>query len=169
MTLPFESRFESTDAACHKLVLCLLIFFIFPSGVHAQPPDSASPTVEVVIDGKEYASVHAYKREKLKARLKTALIPTDWREFNDRELCVIIEELSQSKNAAGPAQKPAENDTPMKPNEENAVHEQMQEMLQDFLATHDDVQPVEVDPAKVKTILIQPKPDPRQDEPVMKK
>lgn len=159
MTLPFENRFEFIDAACHPFILCLLILFIFPPGVYAQPPDPASPTVEVVIDGKEYASVHAYQREKLKARLKTALIPADWREFNDQELCAIIQELSQSQNAAGPAQKPAEN----------AVHEQMQEMLQDFLATHDDVRPVDVDPSKVKTILIQPKPDPRNDEPEIKK
>jgi hypothetical protein len=42
-------------------------------------------------------------------------------------------------------------------------------MLQDFLATHDDVRPVDVDPSKVKTILIQPKPDPVEDEPEMKK
>ncbi len=155
MTLSFESR------------LCLLILFIFPSGVHAQPPGTASPSIEVVIDGKGYASVHAYQREKLKARLKTALTPTDWREFSDQELCAIIEELSQSKNEAGP--NSTENDTPMNPNEENAVHEQMQEMLQDFLETHDDVQPVEVDPSKVKTILIQPKSDPGHDEPQMKK
>ncbi len=168
MTLPFENR------------LCLLILFIFPSGVYAQPSDPASPTVEVVIDGKEYVSVHAYQRERLKAKLKTVLIPTDWREFNDQELCAIIQELSQSKNAADPAREPAGNDMPAKPmevrkmppvlgDEENAVHEQMQEMLRDFLATHDDVRPVDVDPAKVKTILIQPKSDPGHDEPQMKK
>lgn len=128
-----------------------------------------SHPVEVVIDGKKSASIHAYKLQRLKEELKHVLSAGQIQEFSEEELCAAMKELKQSDG--GSVETPDTREDEMRPpsleetqnlkvpsvgHEGDSDTAQMKEMLQDYLTEHKDVSPVVFDPQKVRTVIIRP-------------
>jgi len=133
----------------------------------AQAQEVSSGGVEVVIQGKQYESVRAYKREQIKEVLLRALSSKNLKEFSEDELCGIIKEARKQQTAGSssketlesPSQRPDKSLQGQQAVEEDATGfspRQMQEMLEGYLKEHKDAKPLFVDPDKVKSIIIEP-------------
>ena len=135
-----------------RIIYVLLIApAAFSSGyAFAQSPGTPKESVEVVAGGKTYPSVHAYKLQKLKDDLRGVLSPGQLREFSEEELSAVIREIQFQPPVM--ARLPAPEVTA--PTVDERIG-QMEEMLEDYNTRHGDVPPLTVDPAKVKTIILE--------------
>jgi len=159
----------------NKVVMknAFIIFFPFIMSLvgngHVQAASIPSHPVEVIIDGKKYASIHVYKLQRLKEGLKHVLSAGQIQEFSEEELCAAMKELKQSDGGSVKTPDTQENEispssleetqnlkVPSVGSEEDSDTAQMKEMLQDYLTEHEDVSPVVFDPQKVKTVIIRP-------------
>ncbi len=147
-----------------------IIFFMMSSagnGLTSHAGDSSHP-VKIIVDGKRYPSLHAYKLKRLKEELKQVLSAGQIREFSEEELCAIIKELKEPDADGNSPDTQKEETRSPSPDATGDIKEpsrgpdkdpdtvQMKEMLHDYLNRHKDVSPVVFDPQKVKTIIIQP-------------
>jgi len=151
-------------------VFGFLIYFIGLSLTHAQ--QIPSNAIEIIIDGKQYGSVHEYRRERIKIILIKALAADDLQAFTEEELFDIMKEVREQQTAdmlTAETDKAA-NSLPdllqqnQQSNEEDILdlnYSQMEEMLKDYLNKHQDADPVIIDSNKVKSIMIKPKADPK--------
>jgi len=132
----------------------------------AQDQKDSSGLVEVVIQGKKYQSIRAYKQEQIKNILMRVLSSYDLKEFSEDELCTMIKEIRDGQQTSDADPK---NDLELtdqgsngavrnkRINEENNRDPsvaQMQEMLKSYLDEHESVDPSFVDPDKVKSIIL---------------
>jgi len=144
-------------------------FTIFLSGLSLtyaqQIPSNA---VEVIVGGKQYGSIHEYRLEQIKNVLINALAAEDLQVITEEELVNIIKDIRKQQAADVPtADTEKVPDSPLdsfrqnqQSNNEDALDpntSQMEEMLKDYLNKHQDVDPVIIDPDKVKSIIIKPK------------
>jgi len=147
------------------------IFFIGLSLTHAQQIPSNND-VEVIAGGKRHGSIHEYRLEQIKDVLMNALAAKDLQAFTEEELFDIIKDIRKQQAADVPTAdtEKAPNSPPdsfrqnQKSNKEDALDpksSQMEEMLKDYLDEHQDVDPVIIDPDKVKSIMIKPKAEPK--------
>lgn len=126
-----------------------------------------SGDVEIVIDGKKYESIQDYRRQHVKDVLVSALSAGDLEMFTESELCEIIKEIRTSEISDTPDIEPDEykglqsvDQKYESSTEEEALDlnpSQMQDMLDSYFLEHKDLDPVLLDPDKVKSITIEPK------------
>lgn len=123
----------------------IIAFTVFFSGyAFAQPTKTSPKPVEVVVAGKRYPSLHAYKLQQLKDNLRGVLSPGQLREFSEEEISAVIREIQ--------AQPPVMAAAPV-----TDTHiGQMEEMLKDYRAEHPSAPSLEVDSGKIRTIIIKP-------------
>jgi len=142
------------------------IFFIGLSLTHAQ--QNPSNAVEIIIGGKQYGSIHEYRREQIKNVLINVLEKNDLQAFTEEELFDIIKDVRKQQTADVPTAEankvtnspPNSFQLDQQSNEEDVLDAnsfQMEETLKDYLNEHKDVNPVIIDPDKVKTIMIKSK------------
>ena len=124
--------------------------------------------VEVIIQGKQYKSIHAYKREQIKKTLKQALSSYDLTEFEENELEEIMREIRRQQPSRAPsgkesktagrssAQRLLDHQITIEEDEQDRTAAQMQEMLDQYSREHKGAADVELDPDKVKSIIIKP-------------
>jgi len=144
------------------------LYIIFNGLTLAHAQQIPSNAIEIIIEGKKYGSIHEYRREQIKNILINALAADDLQAFKEEELFDIIKDVRKQQIADGPtAETDKGTNSPPDPfqqdqqsNEEDAFDpnsSQMEEMLKDYLNEHKDVDPVIIDPEKVKSIKIEPK------------
>ena len=75
-------------------------FFIGLSVTHAQ--QIPSNAVEIIIDGKQYGSIHEYRREQIKNVLIRALAADDLQVFTEEELFDIIKDVRKQQTTDVP-------------------------------------------------------------------
>jgi len=147
------------------------IFFIGLSLTHAQQVPSNND-VEIFVGGKYHGSIHEYRLEQIKDVLMNALAAKDLQAFTEDELFDIIKDIREQQAADVPTVDAGkESNFPpdsfrqnQKSNKEDAIDpnsSQMEEMLKDYLNEHQDVDPVIIDPDKVRSIMIKPKVKPK--------
>ena len=81
----------------------LHIFFIGLSLTHAQ--QIPSNAVEIIMDGKQYGSIHEYRREQIKNVLINALAADDLQAFTEEELFDIIKDVRKQQTADVPTEE----------------------------------------------------------------
>lgn len=128
-------------------------FIILPAGyVFAQAAETSRDPVEIFANGKRYPSVHAYKLQRLKDDLRGVLSPAELREFSAQEISAVIREIKTQPPVM--AQTPAQE---VKAPATDAQIGEMEEMLKDYNAAQNRDNPsLAVDPAKVKTVVVNP-------------
>jgi len=144
----------------------LYVFFIGLSSIYAQ--QISSDAVEIVIDGKRYGSIQDYRRHQIKDALSNMLSVSDLGIFTEEELCGIIKEIRKQKisdvSSAGP-KRPENLQSDAQLQDQRSVAEdaldlspsQMQDMLDRYFKEHKELDPILLDPDKVKNIMIEPK------------
>jgi hypothetical protein len=122
----------------------------------------------VVVQGKQYKSIHAYKREQIKETLKRALSSYDLLEFDEDELEEIVREIRKHQAVELPLEE--EGDTVgsagpsslrtrpkvMEEDDSGTIADQMREMLDEYRGDHKGAADLQVDPRKVKSVIIGP-------------
>ncbi len=144
----------------------LTVFFIGSSSLYAQqiPPNA----IEIVVDGKRYRSIQDYRRDRIKDVLSDTLSASDLGMFTSEELCGIIKEIREQKisDVSSTTPKKLENlQSNAKQQSQHSVKEdvldlspsQMQDMLDRYFREHKELDPILLDPEKVKNIMIEPK------------
>jgi hypothetical protein len=142
------------------------LFLIGPSFIHAQKVPSDA--VKIVIDGKQYASILEYRRQKIKSVLTRALSADDLQMFTEEDLCGIVKEIrkQQAANSTNPKPDEPENPRPDIPKDDqqglgksalDPGHSQKQEMSDNYQNEREGAEPVVLDPDKVRNIIIEPK------------
>ena len=137
---------------------------------HAQ--QNPSKAVEIFIDGNQYGSIHEYRLEQIKNVLIHALAADDLQAFTEEELFDIIKDVRKQQTASVPTAEtdkspnfPPDSFQQNQQSKEKVVFDpnssQLKEMLKDYLNEHKDVNPVIIDPEKVKSIMIEPKVEPK--------
>lgn len=142
-----------------RIIYVLLVTSVafFSGYAFAQSPDPSKESAEVVVAGKRYPSLRAYKLQRLKDDLGGVLSPAQLREFSAAEIVAVIHELQTQPPVT--AQPPAREQTVPA---EDPQAGQMEEMLKDYRAAHPGAPSLEVDPQKVKTVIIKPPSQGRQ-------
>ena len=143
-----------------------IVFFIGSSSLYAQQisPDA----IEVVVDGKRYRSIQDYRRDRIKDVLSDTLSESDLGMFTSEELCGIIKEIREQKisDVSSTIPKKLENlQSDARQQSRHNVKEdvldlspsQMQDMLDRYYKEHKELDPILLDPEKVKNIIIEPK------------
>lgn len=142
------------------------IFLSIP--VWAGSSGNGKNTIEVVAQGKQYKSIHAYKREQIKKTLKRALSSYDLTEFEEDELQEIMREIrghqgdhsSSGEDSEGVASSTVSELSGYQENKKedrgNSVTSQMREMLEEYGREHKSALDLKLDPKKVKSIIISP-------------
>ena len=134
------------------ILLFFLVYIALPLVyASAQSSDASQDSIEVVVGGKRYPSLHAYKLQRLKDDLRGALSPAQLREFSTEEIYAVIQQLKDQPPVM--TQPPSQERTV--PAEDPQVG-QMEEMLKGYRAEHPDDPSLEMDPQKIKTIIIKP-------------
>ncbi|GEM_PF-4261585 len=126
-------------------VLFMALIVLSPGYAFAQSAKKSEEPIEVVVGGKTYPSLHAYKLQRFKDDLRGVLSSAELREFSAREIAAVILELQSQPSAPEVTEPAADGKTG-----------EMEEMLEDYRAAHPDAPPPEADPRKVKTIIIKP-------------
>ena len=143
-----------------------IVFLIGTSSLYAQqiPPD----VIEIVVDGKRYRSIQDYRRDRIKDVLSDTLSESDLEMFTSEELCGIIKEIREQKisDVSSTIPKKLENlQSDARQQSRHNVKEdvldlspsQMQDMLDRYYKEHKELDPILLDPEKVKNIIIEPK------------
>lgn len=156
-----------------KSVTCLLLLLVGGFCVSLNMPawaDSskdARNVVEVVVQGKQYKSIHAYKREQIRDTLKRALSAYNLMEFEEDELEEIMSEIRKQQVIDPPPKKRSERGAffvrnlsarpeALEEDDPDGVASQMQEMLNQYSWENRSAVDIELDPKKVKSIIIKP-------------
>lgn len=155
--------------AKYFLIILWIGFCVFFSNVSiAGDPSDSSEAVEVIVQGKRYKSILAYKREQTRSNLTRILSSENLREFSEEELCNIIKEVRKRQTADSLPQETLEStdsdDFRDLPLDQEIIEEdtpnlgvsEMKEMLREYLQEHKEADPVLLDPDKVKSIIVEP-------------
>ena len=131
------------------LILWIGLYVFMNEMTLAQAQQGPSHEVEIVVEGKRYESVPAYKREQIKKALIRSLSSMSLHSFSEEELCDIIKGV-RNLQIAGTSTNEAIDPKKQKFGElqenqqktEGDVHDlgasQMQEMLNDYFKKHKD-------------------------------
>lgn len=141
-------------------------FFIGSALTHAQ--QVPSDAVEIIVDGKRYESIRAYRRHRIKDILTSALAADNFQMFTGKELCEVIKEIRGQQTAdvsftepGKPANlQPNTQQQDQRGTEENALDlgsSQLQEMLDGYFRERAEADPLLLNSDKVKSIIIEPK------------
>lgn len=132
----------------------------------AQEKVPAKASIEVVMDGKSYPSMHAYQRDRLKSRMKEGFFGIRLEEFDDQELVSIIGELRQEQRNSQVGGEEYPDPVPgtvsqsasflKEESKENVLL--MEEMLQGYKEKHGTAPTLILAPEKIKTITIPSSP-----------
>ena len=141
-------------------------FLFFPNGlVLAQDQKTSSDPVEVVIQGKQYKSIRAYKRNQIKETLERALSSYNLREFSEDELSEIINDVRKQQTKDRPTEKGLKSNSQqvkdssriqrtVESEETDPSISQMQELIENYQKQHKNAGQLLIDPGKVKDIII---------------
>lgn len=151
----------------HYFLAALFIFVNGLSMARAGDERASGDAVEVVVQGRQYPSMRAYKREQIKAALQRVFSSQDLGAFSEDELCEIIKDVRQQQTAGGSSKEPsgtAARSPDETPQGQEAAEgsgrglsdSQMREMLKDYLREHTDAGTLLIDPGKVKDMIIGP-------------
>ncbi len=140
------------------------------SGGETSPQKDEKKSVEIIIDGKEYASLEEYKIARFKNLLKESF-PDYYNDdlniffgnlvknFSSVKLAAIekddlqkIIKQFQDQDTAEPTTGRA-NDAQRPPDDLT----EMKELLKEYQSTHQNSPPIEIDSKKIKTIIVAPK------------
>lgn len=150
-------------------LFCILIICLVFRTPFALAGDQKVTSVEIVADGKKYNSLRDYRLEQITKILNRALSASDLKEFTNDELLAVLTEVRKLQNIPSPPKPLPESSDPIEtqPNQspqlnssadrQDTVQGQMEEMLEKYHKTHKYVNPLTIDPNKVKSIIIQPK------------
>ena len=130
----------------------IIAFIIFPIGyAFARSSDTSQGPVEVVVAGKRYPSLHAYKLQQLKDHLRGVLSSGQLREFSAEEISAIIREIQNQPPVMAqlPAPKPAVSPA-------DARSKLIEEALENYNAQYGDDPASTIDSVRGKTIIIKP-------------
>lgn len=134
----------------------------------AEDPKSSSGPVEVIVQGKQYKSIRAYKQEQMKDILSKSLASYDLMEFSEDELYEMMKDIRKRQRTDGSLTKDPESDGQhdnASPGNQATVEQdagelktsQIQEMLQLYHSEHQGANRLSIDPDKVKTVIINPR------------
>ncbi|MCK5259803.1 MAG: hypothetical protein KAJ70_01955 [Candidatus Omnitrophica bacterium] len=123
--------------------------------------------IEVIVQGRQYKSIRAYKREQIKNTLKRTLSSHNLMEFSEDELLEIMREVRKQQTARGSFVKDLKSaDQPDRGSledqrsvEQDALDlgtSQMREMLKEYRKEHKGAGPLFLDPDKIKSVIIKP-------------
>jgi len=140
-------------------------FFIGSTLAHAQ--QVPSDAVEIIVDGKRYESIRAYRRDQIKDILTNALAVDNLQMFTEGELCELIKEVRSQQTADmsfTESGKPAnlksnihQQEMDIEGNTLDLSSSQLQEMLDGYFRGHAEADPILPNSDKVKNIIIEPK------------
>lgn len=133
-----------------------------------------SDSVEVIIQGKQYKSIGAYKRQQIKDALRKSLSSFNLKEFSEDELYEIIKDVRKQQTTNSSSTKSLGTDEhndegigdipqTIGQDREDQKSSQMQEMLNQYHQEHEEVKPLFIDPEKVKSVIIKPPEQPADD------
>ena len=149
----------------HRLIFLVLLPASISGAAGAQDK-SVKASIEVVMDGKSYPSLHAYQLDRLKLRMRESFSGISLQEFNDHELISLIGELRQEQTTP---QAQGERNFVSVPGtvspslsfdqeESNEDVLRMEEMLQGYSEKHGKTPRLILAPEKIKTITIPSSP-----------
>jgi hypothetical protein len=151
------------------IFFCVLLTLSSGEAVYAsQQEKPQKEKLQLFMNGKKYDSVKEYKAERIKAYKASlaAKAPKEAkasdeniiRELSDKELGESSkEDLIKIIKKFYEKRKGTEKKEPEEPGDSSEDIKQMKEMLEEFKSTHQDAPSLELDPSKVKTIIISPK------------
>jgi len=144
------------------------ILFIGSTFTHAQQVPSNS--IEIIVDGKRYESIRAYRRHQVKDILANTLAVDKLQMFSEKELCEMIKEVrsQQTANTSSPAPvKPANLQPKTQQQDQGGIEgstldlssTELQEMLDGYFKEYKETDPSLNKSDKEKIIIIEPKAD----------
>jgi len=147
-------------------------FFIGSAFTHAQ--EVPSDAVEIIVDGKRYESIRAYRRDQIKDILTNALAAENLHMFTEKELCEMIKEVRSQQTADSSSTEPAkpakvqyntqqQDQMDIDGNTLDLSSSQLQDMLDGYFREHVEADPAPLNPDKVKSSTIELK---AESEPV---
>lgn len=148
-----------------RLILCVLLPASISGAAGAQDsPGKAS--IEVVMEGKSYPSLHAYQLDRLKLRMRESFSGISLQEFDDHELISLIGELRQEQTTSqtqgernlAPVPGTVSPSASFDQEESNDDVLRMEEMLQGYREKHGETPHLILAPEKIKTITIPSSP-----------
>ena len=130
----------------------------------AEDQEVPSDPVEIIIQGKQYKSIRAYKRARIKDTLKRTLSSHNLMEFSEDELYEIMKEVRTQQTGKASLKKPdkgsLEDQRTVEQEAQDLSVSQMQEMLEAYRREHKEAGHLFLDPDKVKSIIIKPQKQP---------
>lgn len=141
----------------YTFVILGAIVSVFASRMSAaQDQQDVSGNVQIDIQGKRYESMHAYRREQIKEILLNTLSSRDLKEFSEDELWDILKEVSKQKvaNKLSPEDSKLTSQPTTGEDARDLGAPQMQEMFESYMKEHKEIEPLVVDPDKVKNVII---------------
>lgn len=139
------------------LLVAFIAFFI--GYAFAQPLTTPQKSVEIVVAGKRYPSLHAYKLQQLKDDLRGVLSSGQLRKFSQEEISTVVQELKTE-----PPVMPQLPSAKATVSAADARIKQVEEALKNYNARHKDDPSLTDDPARGKTIIIKPSSQDRSSD-----
>lgn len=164
-SLERESMEQTVKIERVILVLIFGFFLILSGNSFAQTPPEESPKkVEMFVDGKKFDDPQQYRQEQLKEIIKKAYVissekdPEIFQKQIDQHLSPSVQQEFSKEEIAQALKSFFDNEqyTVHKNNEKEL--KEIQQLLDEAKKKFDETEDVQLDPQKVKTIIINPTP-----------